>query len=224
MNNSQDHSNWNNVKDMMGSREVFLGQHLSYQFLNSPRRILHMMSYYKFASKLIGRDKKVLDIGCGEGLGTWLLAMECGRAKGIDLDNKAIETGVSNWKNRIISFECIDFLKLKEETYNAVVNFDVIEHILPENMPHFFLKICDCLVHEGIAIIGTPNITSDQYASPVTKAGHVNLYSGARLEDEMKKYFHHVFMFGANDEVVHTGFLPMAHYLIAVGCRKHAGL
>ena len=39
-------------------------------------------------------------------------------------------------------------------------------------------------------------------------------------EEEMKKYFHHVFLFGANDEVVHTGFLPMAHYLIAVGCRK----
>ena len=30
-------------------------------------------------------------------------------------------------------------------------------------------------------------------------------------------------MFAANDELVHTGFLPMAHYLLAVGCRPGAG-
>jgi 2-polyprenyl-3-methyl-5-hydroxy-6-metoxy-1,4-benzoquinol methylase len=211
---------WNGVKDLMGNREVFMGRHLAYQFYNSPRRILHMMSYYKFAAKLIGTDKKVLDVGCGEGMGTWLLAVECGKAKGIDMDREAIEVGKRNWKDKKISFECMDFLTLKKEVYDAIVSFDVIEHILPENMPHFFAKISDYLSHNGMAIIGTPNITSDQYASPITKAGHVNLYSGDRLEEEMKKYFHHVFMFGANDEVVHTGFLPMSHYLIAIGCRK----
>ena len=220
MKNYPERSKWEPVKNMMGDREVFLGKHLSYQFYKSPRRILHMMSYYKFASKLIGRGKNVLDIGCGEGLGTWLLAVECGQAKGIDTDSEAVKVGKSNWKDARISFESSDFLKIKQKAFDAVVNFDVIEHILPENSARFFKKISECLVHDGIAIIGTPNITSDQYASPVTRKGHVNIYSGERLEEEMKKYFHHVFMFGANDEVVHTGFLPMAHYLIAVGCRK----
>lgn len=220
MKNKQERSRWEPVKDMMGDHEVSLGKHLSYQFYNSPRRILHMMSYYKFASKLIGKNKSVLDVGCGEGIGTWLLASECGKAKGIDMDQEAVKTGKNNWKDRRISFSSADFLKLKQKTFDAVVTFDVVEHILPENTSRFFRKISGCLGHDGIAVIGTPNITSDQYASPITKTGHVNLYSGERLEEDMKKYFHHVFLFGANDEVVHTGFLPMAHYLIAVGCRK----
>ncbi|VFM95981.1 MAG: hypothetical protein BECKG1743D_GA0114223_101368 [Candidatus Kentron sp. G] len=36
----------------------------------------------------------------------------------------------------------------------------------------------------------------------------------------MRAHFSHVFLFAANDEVVHTGFMPMAHYYIAMGCRK----
>src|SRR5262249_47894355 len=32
----------------------------------------------------------------------------------------------------------------------------------------------------------------------------------------LEKYFAHVFIFSMNDEVVHTGFSPMAHYLFAL--------
>jgi 2-polyprenyl-3-methyl-5-hydroxy-6-metoxy-1,4-benzoquinol methylase len=188
--------------------------------MNTPRRILYYLSYYKFASKMIGNGKRVLDIGCGEGLGTWLLANECGFAKGIDVDADAIKVATENWVGPAAAFECADFLGSDTGTWDAVVSFDVIEHILPENSGNFFLKAAGCLSRDGVLIFGTPNITSDRYASQVSKAGHVNLYSGERLEEEMGRHFHHVFMFGANDEVVHTGFLPMAHYLIAMGCGK----
>jgi hypothetical protein len=33
----------------------------------------------------------------------------------------------------------------------------------------------------------------------------------------MTRYFQNVFVFSMNDEVVHTGFSPMAHYLFAMG-------
>jgi hypothetical protein len=36
------------------------------------------------------------------------------------------------------------------------------------------------------------------------------------LKKTMQRHFHNVFMFSMNDEVVHTGFHPMAHYLFAV--------
>ena len=32
-----------------------------------------------------------------------------------------------------------------------------------------------------------------------------------------------LFSFSMNDEVVHTGFLPMAHYLIALCCEPRSG-
>ncbi|MEX2214896.1 MAG: class I SAM-dependent methyltransferase, partial [Phycisphaeraceae bacterium] len=161
----------------------------------------------------------VLDIGCGEGLGTWLLAAECGYAKGVDFDADLIETAKANWPAERCAFECVDVLKMKPQPYDAVVNFDVIEHILPEHAGDFLEAITANLTDYGIAVIGTPNITSRPYASAVTNAGHVNLYDGDRLEKEMREHFTQVFMFGANDEIVHTGFSPMAHYLIAMGCR-----
>ena len=60
---------WLDVKKRMGDRRVVFGRHLAYWYDHSPRRLLHCMSYYKFASKLIGPGKRVLDIGCGEGIG-----------------------------------------------------------------------------------------------------------------------------------------------------------
>jgi hypothetical protein len=36
----------------------------------------------------------------------------------------------------------------------------------------------------------------------------------------MAEYFHHVFIFPMNDEVVHTGFYRMANYLFAVCCSQ----
>ena len=63
----------------------------------------------------------------------------------------------------------------------------------------------------------SPNVTSDAYASEASKKGHINLKSHDQLREDMQKYFKNVFMFSMNDEIVHTGFGPMAHYLFAVG-------
>jgi len=34
----------------------------------------------------------------------------------------------------------------------------------------------------------------------------------------MDRHFYNVFLFSMNDEVVHTGFYPMSHYLLAMSC------
>jgi hypothetical protein len=75
---------------------------------------------------------------------------------------------------------------------------------------------------DGICVIGTPNVTSAAYASETSQRGHVNLYDAGRLEAALRAVFHNVFMFGLNDEVVHTGFPPMTHYLMALGCSKRS--
>jgi hypothetical protein len=33
----------------------------------------------------------------------------------------------------------------------------------------------------------------------------------------MLRHWKHVFIFGMNDETLHTGFGPMCHYIIAMG-------
>jgi hypothetical protein len=36
----------------------------------------------------------------------------------------------------------------------------------------------------------------------------------------LSRFFENVFIFSMNDEVVHTGFSPMAHYIIGLGCGR----
>ena len=80
--------------------------------------------------------------------------------------------------------------------------------------------ILDNLDDDGMVMIGTPNDSASQYASPASQLGHVNMFSAERLQALMRKHFKHVFMFGMNDEVVHTGFHPMCHYLMVLACSK----
>lgn len=168
---------------------------------------------------MIGPGKRILDVGCNEGLGSWVLAKECGFCKGIDFDRQAITTAQHNFSTPEISFEHADFLCSTHQNWDAATSFDVIEHIYPEHALAFIQKIADSLSDVGIAVIGTPSEISQKFASPISKKGHVNIYSSERLEEEMAAYFDHVFIFAANDEVIHTGYLPLAHYLIALCCK-----
>ena len=77
-------------------------------------------------------------------------------------------------------------------------------------------NIAGSLKPTGVAIIGSPSLESQRYASKGSLEGHVNCKTGPDLKTLMEKYFENVFLFSMNDEVVHTGFYPMAHYLFAV--------
>jgi hypothetical protein len=67
-----------------------------------------------------------------------------------------------------------------------------------------------------VLIVGTPSIQSQAYAHPASKEGHINCKDEPGLRQLMECCFRNVFMFSMNDEIVHTGFHPMAHYLFAL--------
>ena len=219
-------SNWSCVTQLLESEyehPIHLGRYNSYLTHRTPRRMLYSLSYYKFAAKMIGSNKRVLDVGCNEGLGSWVIAKECGFCKGVDFDARAIDTAKHNFNAPSIEFAHLDFLNIEQgkewEKWDAAVSFDVIEHIYPEHSLSFIHKIADNLSDAGVAVIGTPSEMSLEFASPISKKGHVNTYSHERLEAEMRRYFENVFLFAANDEIVHTGHLPLAHYFIALCCK-----
>ena len=68
----------------------------------------------------------------------------------------------------------------------------------------------------GILILGTPSRESQPYASEPSREGHVNVKTQAALRALCERHFTTVFLLGMNDEVVHTGFGPMCHYLWAL--------
>ncbi len=211
---------WKDVREFIGKEKITLGPYFSYQIRHTPRRVLFSLSHYKFAAKLFGEGKYILEVGCSEGLGTILLAEFAKEVVAIDIDKDAINVAEKTFSSPKIKFLNMNFLGAKIKKFDGIVCFDVIEHIYPENENLFFTSIYQNLKKHGICIVGTPNKTSEQYASEVTRLGHVNLYTWEKLRDSLNKYFHNVFIFSGNDEVIHTGFYPMAHYLIGVGVGK----
>jgi 2-polyprenyl-3-methyl-5-hydroxy-6-metoxy-1,4-benzoquinol methylase len=104
--------------------------------------------------------------------------------------------------------------------FDAAYSLDVIEHIAPDSEETFLQNLCASIGPDGAAIIGTPSAESQAYASVASRAGHVNCKRGPELRALMEKYFRYIAVFSMNDEVVHTGFQPMAHYLLALATGK----
>ena len=103
-----------------------------------------------------------------------------------------------------------------------IVRADMLQHIEGADEHAYLANLRGSLASEGVLIIGTPSIESQLYASPPSKAGHVNCKSGKELKSLLERYFTRVFVFSMNDEVVHTGFYPMANYLLGVACHRKA--
>jgi len=106
------------------------------------------------------------------------------------------------------------------EDYDGVYAVDVIEHIPKAQERQFVGNLVASLNVGGVCLLGTPSLQSQVYASPPSKAGHINCKDAPELKALMSEFFHNVFIFSMNDEVIHTGFYPMAHCLWALCCHR----
>jgi hypothetical protein len=219
-NNSAEKALWSGVTKMFSDESITLGTHWSYNLRNDPKRLAFVLSRYKFSAKMSIKGASILELGCSEGIGVPILSESAKAYTGVDSDKEAIDSAITNWSAENINFISDDFLDKKYGIFDTVVCLDVIEHIVKEYEHLFFKTVFDNVHEDGIAIIGTPNITSSPYASSASQSGHVNLFDNNQLQIAMNSVFSTVLMFGGNDEVVHTGFAPMNHYLIALGCGK----
>ncbi len=212
--------NWAEIRKLIEGESIELGPYFGHQIKNSPRHVLFTLSRYKFAARMLPQDRavRVIEIGCSEGIGTLVLAEGGHTVTAVDSDAEAITHAQKVISKPNLTFICRDFIGQKFGAFDAVVSLDVIEHIDRKDEAVFMQTINDNLTPEGMCIIGTPNDSASRYASKASQIGHINMFLAERLIELMRRHFIHVFMFGMNDEVVHTGFYPMCHYLLAVAC------
>ena len=214
------YNNCLDIKDEHGLTS--LGLMTNQVWWDDPRRLVFSLARYKFISKLLSGRKHVLEAGCGDGFASRIVLQEVEKLSAIDFDPLFIEDIHDRMKDRW-AFEAKqhDILSAPPEgSFDAIYSLDVMEHIVEKNERIYIQNLMGSLKDHGVMIIGMPSLESQQYASPPSKAGHVNCKSGKDFKVLMEEYFHNVFMFSMNDEVVHTGFYPMAHYLFAVCTQK----
>ncbi len=212
---------WEEAKSSVVKGETLsLGPYFSQQVKHQTRHLLFVLARYKFAARLLpeARPLKVLELGCNEGLGALMLIERGHQLTAVDFDDAAIDSAKRAFEDSGIDWVCDDFLGKTYGEHDAVVSIDVIEHIDGSEEDRYMRTVVQNLGPHGFAVIGTPNDSASQYASKASQIGHINLYGHERLSELMNRYFHQSFLFGVNDEVVHTGFYPMCHYLMALGC------
>jgi len=188
---------------------------------DDPKRLTFTFARYKFVAKMFAGKENVLEIGCADAFATRVVRQDVGALTAIDFDPVFVEDVNARMSDKW-SFKCFqhDMLSgpVPPANYDGIYALDVLEHIEPADENQFVANAVKSLAPHGTLIFGMPSLESQVYASPISKAGHVNCKSMPDFKALMQKYFHTVFMFSMNDEVVHTGYHKMAHYLFAVCC------
>lgn len=203
---------------------IQLGMMSSHRWRMDPKVLLFAMARHKFVAKMLSGTADVLDIGCGDGWGAQIVLPEVGRIRAFDNDTNLIEECRRNIRLDRLEFGLWDFRQgpLTAAPGEAAYLLDVLEHVAAADEDAFLGHIAASLVPEGVCIVGMPSLESQKFASKPSRRGHVNCKTGPDLKATLARHFRHVFLFSMNDEVVHTGFTPMAHYLLGlcVGVRQ----
>lgn len=199
-----------------------LGLRSSQSWHDDPKHILFRLARYKFVSKMLSGSEHVLEIGCGDAFGTRLVQQEVKALSASDFDAVFVEDVkarmVDRWRFPVFTHDLL--AGPIPGSYDGVFALDVLEHIAQKDELTFLKNAFAPLTPHGVGIIGMPTLESQVHASATSRAGHVNCKTMPDLKKLMLTYFHNVFMFSMNDEVVHTGFHRMAHYIFAVGAGK----
>jgi len=114
---------------------------------------------YAFARRYVV-GKRVLDVACGEGYGSALLAGVAGSVTGIDIDAGA----VAHARQRYSALANVGFaegsaasLPLPDASADVVVSFETIEHLPRVDQPRMLAEIARVLTSDGVLVMSAPN-------------------------------------------------------------------
>ena len=102
----------------------------------------------------------VLDVACGEGYGSSLMAENAGRVTGVDISHEAIEHAKKRYNHSNLDYirgSATDLSMFQNETFDAVISFETIEHIDETSQQLFLKEIKRVLKSDGFLIMSTPD-------------------------------------------------------------------
>ncbi len=187
-----------------------------------PKRLGFVLARYKFVAKMLSGAAKVLEIGCADAFASRIVQQEVGELTAIDMDPifiaDAYERMSEAWRLKVAVHDILD--RPYGEAFDGAYSLDVLEHIPAHLEAQFVDNVRASLSPDGVLIVGMPSLASQAHASAQSRIGHINCKDAPELKALMQRFFRNVFIFSMNDEVVHTGFSPMAHYYLALCCAK----
>ena len=109
---------------------------------------------------LVHQGSAFLDLGCGTGYGSALVAAAGGTFDGVDTSPAAVDYARSRYARAGVRFFVADLMsalptELAPASYDVVFSSEVLEHVVD---PFAFVRVMATFVREdGVAFVGTPN-------------------------------------------------------------------
>jgi len=156
------------------------------------------LARYRFA-QLWAQGKTVLDVACGTGYGSALLAQTAEAVVGIDIDHETIEYANRHYCLPNCGFATgnASHISFSDRSFDLVVSFETIEHI--ERPAQFVNEAHRVLRSGGILLVSTPprsrlagikELLGQQHANPY----HVHEFTRRQFSRLLEERFQHVVM------------------------------
>lgn len=115
----------------------------------------HMTRY--ICAQALVEGKVVLDIACGSGYGTQLLAKKAKKVYGVDVNEDSVKYASQLYNAPNIEYIVGDgeAIPLPDDSVDVVVTFETIEHI--KDYAKFIKEVKRVLKPDGLALVSTPN-------------------------------------------------------------------
>lgn len=170
----------------MENENTWSGERLETFILNS--NTVEHLHRYSIAIRFI-KNKTVLDIACGEGYGSNLLAKYATAVIGVDSDELTINAATTKYKGENLEFKVgsADSIPLKTSSVDVVVSFETLEHHDKHN--EMLSEIKRVLVPNGILIMSSPNKTYYSDVRDYKNPFHVKELYPQQFKDLINAYF-----------------------------------
>ncbi|MFZ4857844.1 MAG: class I SAM-dependent methyltransferase [Desulfuromonadaceae bacterium] len=118
---------------------------------------------YRLAAAYIRRDDRVMDVACGSGYGSFLLAGAGACVTGIDRSDEAIEYASSTYHDERITWVCSPLEQYEAPcgVFDRVVCFETLEHL--DDPKAALRSFTHALKRSGLLICSVPIIPSKQF-------------------------------------------------------------
>lgn len=157
---------------------------------------VHHLARYQWVSEItsIQRSGRILDIACGAGYGTYMIAKSNPDISvvGIDYDVRAIEISRRTYSAPNLSYEVGDIVKwCNSESSNLgvfeiIISFDTIEHLLHREIA--LVNIAENLTEDGSFFFSTPSGHDEPLLNPGWEHHKIE-YSAPYLYNIVSRFF-----------------------------------
>lgn len=151
---------------------------------------------YVFARKIVGRGKKIIDVGCGTGYGTNYLSFQ-NSVFGLDRDKDAIKFAKKHFPE--ITFECNNIESFSPtDEFNAVVAFEIIEHL--KHQSNFLIKLKELSTKDCVFVFSTPNTRFPSPPNSTKSIYHTKEFTQDEFIKILQKHFSGVTLYGQSKD------------------------